>query len=197
MALDVAQFATQALSIAGTLGGIYLGSRLTTWRDRSQRQAEIERQAKFLAIRVVCILDPFVRNCIAASTDEGEPDANHVHVPRTSAPTINLPNDVDWKAIDPKLAYAIISLPDAVARAEDRLSHLDDFTPDRDDYFNDRMALYAQIGLDALKITEQLRETFDVPKLGSIEDIFDAAILTKARDDARRRTASNAAFAFS
>jgi hypothetical protein len=59
------------LSVLGTLGVTYFGHWLGLSRETKLKQDEIDRHARYLAIRMVCILEPFVMRCCDVVNDNG------------------------------------------------------------------------------------------------------------------------------
>ena len=77
------------------------------------------KAARYLAIRVVCILDKYVDECASVCQDYGEPDHESGRdIARVNAPpTPNYPTDLDWHSIDHRLMYDLLSLPNAADKA--------------------------------------------------------------------------------
>ena len=82
---------TAAVSVIGTLGVTYFGHWLGLSKDKQLRQEELDRHARFLAIRVVCKLDPFVSECCLVVHDQGAPDQQGEMYPLVGEPTLSFP----------------------------------------------------------------------------------------------------------
>ena len=91
-------------------------SAFTLWVFERRKRA---RHAKYLATRVVGILDGFVEGAADVSLDDGiENNEGHVVQNRHELPApISFPNDLDWGVIDAKLMYEIVILPSDIERA--------------------------------------------------------------------------------
>lgn len=157
---------TAALSVASTLGVTYFGHRLGLSKDKQLRQDELDRHARYLAIRVVCKLDPFVSKCCDVVYDEGLPDREGETQPQVADPTISFPEDVDWKSIKPDLMYRVLGFSNALDDAKQSI----DFTlkqiagpPDYNEYFEERIIQYGQLGLAALALADEIRQTYNIP----------------------------------
>jgi hypothetical protein len=93
----------------------------------------LNRDARYLAIRIVCILDRYVEDCASTAIDSGEEDNQGVSTPRVKAPPPPVyPSDVNWKSIEHSMMYTLLSLPASAASAAnyvgawDPVSHMKD-----------------------------------------------------------------------
>jgi hypothetical protein len=159
--------------------GVILGALLTgliPWiREWRLEHLKRDREARYLAVRVVCILDRFIEECAEVVIDdgldcgqpnpEGELEAQ-VDLPIEPA----FPNDVDWKSINRFIMYEILSIPSDTQRARRRISGASEFAfpPDYKEFFEERQYQFACIGLKAAAAVKQLRETYEIngPDLG-------------------------------
>lgn len=150
--------------------GVFTGALLTTSKDIWRHFAGQKRTARYLAIRVVCVLDQYVEKCVEVVLDDGlcygQRDQNGYLAPQVSLPPApEFPDDLDWKTIDHALAYEILSIPNEIAAAEGAISFAWDVAspPDFDEAFEERVLRYASIGLKAHGITALLRKRYDLP----------------------------------
>jgi hypothetical protein len=130
------------------------------------RKEELERHGRYLAIRVVCALDTFVNGCGDVVYDDGMLGNEHETVPREPTPTLNFPDDVDWKTVDPDLMYRALSLPNEIASADQAIDWVlwqIATSPDHEDFFTERVLRYGQLGLSALKLADDLRARYGIP----------------------------------
>ncbi len=157
---------TAALGIVDTLTAPLLGQWVTLKKDRRLRQDELDRNARYLAIRVVCKLDPFVNECCNVVGDWGEEDQEGYSHARTSTPTISFPDDLDWKSIGPDLMYRILGLPNELDTAEqsiDSAYHHGSTPPDYSEFFEERAFQYGQLGRAALALADDIRRIYRIP----------------------------------
>ena len=127
---------------------------------------DIEKSARYLAIRVVCVFDKYLEDCVSVMKDDGlsygqrTPDGClEPQVSSLGAPV--LPNDVDWKSIDHNLMYAILSFPTDVDAADRHVAFIADMIaspPDYDEFFEERAFQYAQFGLRANELTKKTQK---------------------------------------
>lgn len=145
------------------LTGIWLREVWTARRARAS-------SANYLAIRVVCILDQYIRNCATVvgddGTDMGQRDQEgclQVQVPLPDPPSF--PTDIDWKSIDSILAYRLLSLPNDIRSADDLIEGANNIAlpPDFDELFEEREKQYSALGLKVNKLAEELRARYQVP----------------------------------
>lgn len=135
------------------------GQHLFNYFDR-------KKAARYLAIRVVCILDKFLADCTNVVGDDGEPDQSGFHHPRVSSLNAPIfPEDVDWRSIEHTLMYDILSFPPDVVSAKEAVSSNWDFNydpPDFSENFEYRAKHYARLGLQAHKLAKRLRGEYDI-----------------------------------
>lgn len=190
-------FTTAILTTTGTGGVALLTHHLTAKRDWRSQQ---DRHARYLAIRLVSALDEFVTGCSEVVSDNGEPNSDGYAISTVKHPALTLPDDVDWKAVDPSLMYRAMALPNQVESANRAISFT--FTvvalpPNFDEYFEERKYRFGKLGLQALGLADELRKSFDIPAYDfgapgwHPRPYFEEATLSI--DDARERGAKAAA----
>lgn len=147
-----------SLISAGTSFVVLLLGQILWPLIKDWRTKKIE--GKYLAVRVVCVLDKFVEDCASTAIDSGEEDENGNSTARVSAPDPPAyPNDVNWKSIDDTLMYKLLSLPASTERAANYVqgSTENDSSPDYSEYFEARTESYARVGLEAYELSRMLR----------------------------------------
>lgn len=148
--------------ILATVG--WLNSILKEWRER-------KRKARYLAVRVVPILDQFLNDCSACVGDDGlwhgDTDENGYSPPREKLPSPpDYPDDIDWLCIDYKLMYGLLLLPHRIKSATEAISWMDlniATPPDFDEGFEARWWRLPPIAIDAEKFAKKLRSKFRLP----------------------------------
>jgi hypothetical protein len=126
------------------------------------------RDARYLAIRIVCILDRYIEDCASTAIDSGEEDAEGVNRARVSAPQPPAyPGDVNWKSIDHTMMYKLLALPAAADRAANYVAAVSENVsgPDESEWFEARSHQYSLLGLQAHKLTETLRKEYEIPEI--------------------------------
>ena len=154
---------TALMTTIGTAIVSFLGHR---WTVRSDSEAERERHARYLAIRVITSLDNFVNDCGDVVYDDGMSDHEGVIHPRETTPTLTRPEDVDWRSIDPGFMYRCLGFPNEIASHDKAIRWVVDQIagpPDYEEFFTERRLRYGQLGLKALKLADDLRTRYKVP----------------------------------
>jgi hypothetical protein len=137
--------------------GVVVGAGIAWFREWWVEKRTRQRQASYLAIRVICILDKFIDECGDFGVDDGGDFGDRV--PSPSSP--KFPDDVDWKSIDPELAYRIIALPDEVSQIASFLAGLSQVADDYE-YSKERQLRFSRLGLKTHHTVENLRQTFGI-----------------------------------
>ncbi|MBM0105831.1 hypothetical protein JM946_13910 [Steroidobacter sp. S1-65] len=99
------------------LGGVVVGAFLTPIIEAVKAWYASRKHARYLAIRVVCILDQFIDACADVVADHGEEDEAGIYTYDPLPDPPSFPDDVDWRSIDSKLMYEILSLPNKAESA--------------------------------------------------------------------------------
>jgi hypothetical protein len=152
------------VSVLSGFLGVFVGVVMPISREWLARS----RDARYLAIRIVCILDRYVEDCASAAIDSGEEDAEGFNRARVSAPPPpGYPSDVNWKSIDHTLMYKLLALPAAADRAANYVAAVGENTsgPDESEWFEARSHQYSLLGLQAHTLTETLREEYEIPEI--------------------------------
>ncbi|MFG1350127.1 hypothetical protein [Xanthobacter autotrophicus] len=155
--------------------GVIVGSLLTTVKDVFLDRRNQTRLATYAAIRIVCVLDLFTEGCLSVATDGGE-DRPQPHGQAEREPTVDEPvlgpfaSDIDWKSLSPEMAYKILIFPSKIDEAERSIHFAFDMIggpPDYAEGFEERQIQYAELGLAAIEITNELRERYSIAPLSN------------------------------
>lgn len=137
-----------------------------TWFFSSR---DTEKSARYLAIRLVCLFDKYIEDCVAVVRDDGlcygsRTQEGYLDPQVVSPGQPAYPNDVDWKSINHDLMYEILSFPSEVEAGDSSISfswHISS-PPDFDEFFEDRAFHYAQFGLRAYELAQKLRKKYGI-----------------------------------
>ncbi len=148
--------------------GVIVGGVLATWREWWMEKRNRKKDATFLAIRIVCILDDFVKCCAAVAKDDGfyYGQSNSYAEPKIEVQTPDLDFEslsVNWNSIPPNLMYKVLSLPNKIKDEKQSLYDLSRHFSDAD-FIDERRLRYANLGLEAQSITEQFRKKYHIIK---------------------------------
>lgn len=147
--------------------GVLVGAMVPWLREWWVETKGTKKNARYLAVRVICVLDQYVEACAEVATDGGEPDTKGEFSPRVATPDGPLlPEDVDWRSIDHELMYQILSMPGDAELADQAIKF--QFSevagpPDYEEGFEERKFQYSTLGLRAASLAARLRTTFGIP----------------------------------
>ena len=189
------------INVASALGGTVVGATLAWVREAWTARGTRTRNATYLAIRVVCLLDQYVSDCAAVVADDGtimgQEDPNgelDPQVPLPEAPQYAM--DLDWRSIDANLAYRLLSLANDIRIANDSIDGTAEMAYGPDQYllFEAREEQYSELGLKAHQLTKELRTTYKLPspRTPEVWEWNPVERLTKAKEDVTQRKATHA-----
>jgi hypothetical protein len=156
------------------LVGVIVGSVVTIAKDSWGTWRERRREGSYSAIRLICIMEECADKCIDVVYDDGtayglpamrNKSGEEYCVAQTEAPDpLEFPDDISWRSIPEALMHRILALPNKARSTDRHISKAGEnaFPPDYDEFFRLRQHGYAQLGLDALEITDDLRDRFGV-----------------------------------
>ncbi|MEG3753912.1 hypothetical protein [Psychromonas arctica] len=149
------------------LGGV-VGFSLTLLKDSIAMKKAKSVDSNYLAIVVSTSLERFIAGCCEVVCDKRFIDQNGYTHSKVSTPSFDpLLLDVEWKVLPPALLYKLLSLPEHINEANVYIGSVSDHVaspPDFDEYFEARVNKYSYLGLQAIKMSEELRELGNLPK---------------------------------
>lgn len=141
------------------------GALVKDWWSESQNR---KRHARYLAVRIACILDQYVEQCAQVACDDGSYHNSDGYLePKIKEPQPpTYPEDIDWKSISHDLMYRALALPSEAEAVS--MSVMFTFTevafpPYYEEGFEERKFQYARLGLIASNIASDLRKSYDIP----------------------------------
>ncbi|MFI8978877.1 hypothetical protein [Ectopseudomonas khazarica] len=154
------------------LFGVVLGFFLNFFKDIFTSRQTRKKEAEYLAIRMICILESFMDDCAAVVGDDGlfhgQPDEDGYHRAQVKTPELNVElKDVNWKSFSPQLMYEILYFPSLIKEANSFISSTFEHAaipPDFSEGFEERQYQYSTLGLKAAEITQKLRKQYNIPK---------------------------------
>lgn len=157
--------------------GVIVGSFIPWIKDSLSKKQSRTEEGAYLAVRVICILEEYLSKCVEVLHDDGtvlgqpaERDENGFghYIPQVSLPELPIIlDDVNWRSIDSKLVYRILSFPNTARSTNESISFVaNDIAtpPDNDELFEARWEGYANLGLEALSLVDELRKTYKLPE---------------------------------
>lgn len=154
------------------LFGVVLGFFLNFFKDIFTARQTRNREAEYLAIRMICIFESFMDSCAAVVGDDGlyygQTDEDGYHRVQVKTPDLDVElKDVNWKSFSPQLMYEILYFPSLVKEANSFISSTFEFAaspPEFSEGFEERQYQYSTLGLRAAEITQKLRKQYNIPK---------------------------------
>jgi len=152
-----------------TLIGVVLGAVLTWLQNYWTKKGETQKNAKYLAIRIIPILNQYLQACVDVVKDDGLYNGQRTNdgclnpqIKTPSAPVY--PNDVDWKSIDDDLMFELLSFPSQIADGNQNIKFAWEITgpPDYEEWFDERIFYYTQFGLIAYRLSVDLSKAYGI-----------------------------------
>jgi hypothetical protein len=182
------------------LVGVFVGAFLTWFKDAWSDRRMRGRHARYLAIRIVCILDGYMKSCADVVYDdglcEGQPNEQGFVEPQVPLPpTLTFPEDLDWKSIEHALMYRLLSMPSEIEAANHMIDAAWNYG-DPEAHIEERQYQYAKLGLASFALTKEIRSKYDIPSkdLGEwnpVKRLMEATErIEKGRRDRGQRTAN-------
>jgi hypothetical protein len=151
--------------------GVFVGSGIAWFQSYWLDKRTANKNAKYLAIRIVCILDKYLEDCVSVVKDDGlsygQRTIEGYLEPQVKAPGPPVyPEDVDWKSIHHELMFQILSFPSEVADGERVIKAALEIAgpPNFEEWFEERRFYYSQFGLMAYKLSDDLCEKYGIRK---------------------------------
>jgi hypothetical protein len=152
------------------LVGVVVGAFLAWFRETRAQHRARRSHARYLAVRVVCVLDSYVDNCARAVLDDGLRDGKRDEK-GCLQPEVSLPpppvfsDDLDWKSIDDDLMYRLLSFPNEAEKVNRVVTIAWNCSrpPDFEEGSEEQRSRYAELGLEAFAISEDLRRRYAIP----------------------------------
>jgi membrane protein implicated in regulation of membrane protease activity len=164
------------IQVAGSLGGVFAGAYLVNRRERESKKEKKSVEALYLAVTVSAVLDKFVADCADVAADDGtyrgELDYTHdnqgVRTAQEKAPELDYAGlDVAWVSLPAKLLDAVHALPRKLRSGRRYLAYVhDNDGGPYDDYFAARQLKYAELGVAADEVTQELRKSVGLAPAG-------------------------------
>ena len=151
--------------------GVVLGVFLTVVKEWWFQSRKNKKEAEYLSIHIICMLDRYVAGCAEVVGDDGlfmgQPDARGYSRIQVALPKFQ-PDEVkvEWKSLPASLMYEILAFPNKVEVANNRIDGAFEYSaspPDYDEGFEERQFQYAELGIQAAALAEKLRKRAKLP----------------------------------
>ena len=151
--------------------GVIIGAAIPWLQSFVMNKRITDKNAQYLAIRLVCILDKYMEDCFDIVKDNGlsygQRNAEGYLEAKVKPPIFPIfPDDVDWKSIDHELMYKLLSFPSDIETGKRIVEATLDFAgpPDYEEWFIERRFQYSQFGITALVLSEELCRKYKINK---------------------------------
>lgn len=157
--------------------GVLVGSAIPWIKEEWHQRRSRQENGQFFAVRITSVLDEYAQKCVAVVSDDGTSEGRpagrtdqgeaYYEAQTTSPEPPIFPDDIDWRSIPFKLMYRILALPNNARDTDRYITSCSEysFPPDYAEFFAARKEGYAHLGLEALKLIDDLRKEFDFPDL--------------------------------
>lgn len=143
--------------------GALVGSGISWFKSQWPTKKVTEKNARYLAISMVCILNKYMEYCANLFKDdglsEGQRSAEGCLSAEVKIPAVpSYPDEIDWKSIDPDLMFALLSFATEI-EDENRMidaTEIISMAPDYQDWVDERKLHYCNFGLMAHKLSKEL-----------------------------------------
>lgn len=148
--------------------GVIVGALMTwlqaIWSERKKK----EETRNYMAILIIFLLDRFIQGCVDVVSDGGIPDRDGCLVPQVNTPNIDFESlKSDWEVFPNDLLYEILDLPNKIESANHSISSVVEHVagpPDYEEFYEERQIQFSNLGIEAHKLAEKLREKSKLPK---------------------------------
>jgi hypothetical protein len=149
------------IGIAGPLIASLIAWGKEAWFDASKRR----REAEYLAMRLVLVLDELITACYNAVHDPLVEDQEGCSESTVADPTLSLPTDGDYKALPRRLMFQIMSMPSKLDGIREGMASAYEFSgpPNYDEFFEYRREHWSKLGLEALELIDALCLEYKIP----------------------------------
>lgn len=156
------------------LFGVVVGSVIIITKDTWTSRMDRRREGSYSAIRLICILEEYADKCIDVVGDDGtaygrpahrtEKGEEYCEAQVTPPEPLDFPEDISWRSIHESLMHRTLALTNKARSTDRHISASDEhaFPPDFEEFFGPRQEGYAQLGLDALEVADDLRDKFGI-----------------------------------
>ncbi|ATB60214.1 hypothetical protein XFF6166_10005 [Xanthomonas citri pv. fuscans] len=147
-------------TLAGSLGGVWVGAHLVARREQLAREQKRSADALYLAVTVSGILERFTADCADVAGDDGTYRGGVAEwglAIQVQSPSLDYASlEVVWMALPGQLLDQVHSVPRKLENIQRYLDFMGD-NGDDDRYFADRQRKFAELGLHAAATSIALR----------------------------------------
>lgn len=147
--------------------GVIVGAAVPTLNELCRHKTERKEAARYLSALLIAKLDKLIIDCCQLVKDSGKKDEHGYYRPEYAHPAFELPMDgVDWRTLDSDAQLSILNLPYRLEYISSVISWESEYDapPDFIATFQKRKYLYAKLGIEVSRLSDELRKSFEFPR---------------------------------
>lgn len=151
--------------------GVIVGASIPWIREWLTEKQKHKYEARYLAIRIVCVLEEFANKCAEVASDDGSvlgqfpPDYEYVYAQIDEPDALYLPNEINWLSIDTDLMYRTLILPSKYLMTKINVSSYFEFDdpPYFTAAFQNRIEKFSEFGLEISLLSDEYKNKYKIP----------------------------------
>ena len=154
------------------LFGVLVGAAISSFKDWWLHKASKSDSGRYLSALLISKLDKLSIDCSHLAGDSGEEGEDGYYYAEHEKPAFTLPSEhADWTSLTPHVQLAALNLPYRLESIADTVRHefLNDSPPDFPSAFQQRRYLYAKLGIEVSRLSDELRRSFNFPRSNAYE----------------------------
>lgn len=149
------------------LVGVIVGAAITSFKEWWLHKIARKDAARYLSALLISKLDKLSIDCSHLAGDSGEEGEDGYYYAEHKRPTFQLPTEeVDWTSLNPQVQLSVLNLPYRLESIAATISNEFecDSPPDFSVAFQQRRYLYAKLGIEVARLSDDLRRTNAFPR---------------------------------
>lgn len=154
------------------LAGVLVGAAITSFKDWLLHRTSRSDAGRYLSALLISKLDKLSIDCSHLAGDCGEQGEDGYYYAEYEKPSFVLPSEkADWISLAPAVQLAALNLPYRLESIAASVSHefLNDSPPDFPSAFQQRRYLYARLGIETSRLSDELRREFGFPRSNAFD----------------------------
>ena len=147
--------------------GVFVGAAVAALKDWVLHRASKQDAGRYLSALLITKLDKLSIDCSHLAGDSGEEREDGYYYAEHEKPEFSLPSEqTNWTTLPAGIQIATLNLPYRLESIASTVSNefLYDSPPDFPSAFQERRYLYAKLGIEASRLSDELRRLFKFPR---------------------------------
>ena len=152
------------------LAGVLFGAAIPIGYQYLKDFLSKRKRARYLALRVVILLDEYAKALSSVAQDDGNLNAHGVYEENTITTEIPnapvFPTDVDWLSIDQRLCFDILAIDNLHRNAQDNIQWAQNYFSMEHEFEEltfARREVALELGQHAVNVAKKLRSAYNIP----------------------------------